>query len=108
MARPCSLPQMRRADFRTLPSLISERRSGPGPRARNGRLSAGDFSPTGNSFTYTLNADGLVDAYVVDSATLQARKIPARSGVNGFPAYPSSYSPSGAELILSHESSVQT
>jgi dipeptidyl aminopeptidase/acylaminoacyl peptidase len=70
--------------------------------------SAGDFSPRGNSFTYTLNADGLVDAYVVDSATLQAKKIPARSGVNGFPAYPSSYSPSGAELLLSHESSVQT
>jgi dipeptidyl aminopeptidase/acylaminoacyl peptidase len=68
---------------------------------------AGDFSPDGSSFSYTLNADGLVDAYLVDSATLQAKKIPAGDGVNGFPGRPSSYSPSGAKLLLSHQSSVQ-
>src|SRR5579859_1440528 len=66
-----------------------------------------DFSPDGRSLTYTLNADGLVDAYLVDSATLQAKKIPAGEGVNGFPGHPTSFSPSGAKLVLSHESSVQ-
>jgi dipeptidyl aminopeptidase/acylaminoacyl peptidase len=69
--------------------------------------SANDFSSDGGSFTYTLNADGLVDAYLVDSATLKAKKIPTGSGVNTFPGNPSSFSPSGAKLLLSHQSSVQ-
>ena len=68
--------------------------------------SSGDFSPDGRSFTYTLNADGVVDAYLVDAATLKAKKIPAGEGVNGFPGDASSFSPSGAKLVLSHESSV--
>lgn len=68
---------------------------------------AGEFSPDGRAFTYTLNADGVVDAYLVDSATLKAKKIPVGQGVNGFPGDPTSFSPSGAKLLLSHESSVQ-
>jgi len=69
--------------------------------------SAGDFSPDGASFSYTLNADGLVDAYLVDSATLKAKKLPTGGGANGFPGNPGSFSPSGAKLLLSHQSSVQ-
>lgn len=69
--------------------------------------SSGDFSPDGRSFTYTLNADGLVDAYLADSATLKGRKIPTGGGVNGFPGHPSAFSPSGSKVVLSHESSVQ-
>jgi len=69
--------------------------------------SAGDFSPDGGSFSYTLNADGLVDAYLVDSATLKAKKLPTGGGANGFPGNPGSFSPSGAKLLLSHQSSVQ-
>jgi dipeptidyl aminopeptidase/acylaminoacyl peptidase len=69
--------------------------------------SSADFSPDGRYFTYTLNADGVVDAYLVDSATLKANKIPAGEGVNGFPGHPTSFSPSGTKLVLSHESSVQ-
>ena len=68
---------------------------------------AGDFSPTGKSFTYGLNADGEVDAYLVDAKTLRAEKLPLEAGVNGFPASPTSYSPSGDRLLLSHESSVR-
>jgi len=68
---------------------------------------AGDFSPTGKSFTYTVNADGFTDAYLVDAATLRAKKIPVEAGLNTFPAYPSSFSPSGDRLLLSHESSVR-
>lgn len=68
---------------------------------------AGDFSPDGGSLTYTLNADGMVSAYLVDAATLQAHKIPLGAGVSGFPANPSSYSPSGDRLLVSYESSVR-
>ena len=69
--------------------------------------SAGDFSPAGNSFTYTINGDGLIDAYLVNTETLQAQKLSLPTGLNAFPAYPSSYSPSGDRLLLSHQSSVQ-
>jgi len=69
--------------------------------------SSGDFSPRGKSFTYTLNADGLTDAYLVDAATLRAVKVPLGSGLNTFPAYPNSFSPAGDRLLFSHESSVQ-
>ncbi len=69
---------------------------------------SGDFSPSGESFTYTLNADGLADAYLVNVATMHAEKIPVAAGLNGFPAYPNSFSPSGSRLLLSHESSVQS
>ena len=68
---------------------------------------AGDFSPSGKSFTYTLNADGLIDAFLVDAKTLHAEKIPLPAGLNGFAAYPTSYSPSGDRLLVSHESSVR-
>jgi dipeptidyl aminopeptidase/acylaminoacyl peptidase len=68
---------------------------------------SGDFSPSGESFTYTLNADGLTDAYLVDAATLRAEKLPVEAGLNGFAAYPNSFSPSGSRLLLSHQSSVQ-
>ena len=69
--------------------------------------SAGDFSPSGKSFTYTINGDGLIDAFMADTATLRAQKVPLEPGLNGYPAYPNSYSPSGDRLLLSHESSVR-
>ena len=68
---------------------------------------SGDFSPNGKSFTYTVNADGLIDVYLADAKTLRAAKIPLEAGRNKLPGYPSSYSPSGDRLLLSHESSVQ-
>jgi dipeptidyl aminopeptidase/acylaminoacyl peptidase len=69
--------------------------------------SAGDFSPTGQSFTYTINGDGLTDSYLVEATTLTTNKLSAGPGLNLFPAYPNSFSPSGDRLLLSHESSVQ-
>ena len=65
-----------------------------------------DYSPDGRSFTYLLNADGEVDAYIVDAATLHARKIPVGPGVNAFPGVPGSYAPAGDRLLVLHESSV--
>ena len=68
---------------------------------------AGDFSPDGKSFTYLLNADAVVDIYLVDAATLKGRKLEIGSGVNTLPGDPSSYSPAGDRLLISHESSAQ-
>jgi dipeptidyl aminopeptidase/acylaminoacyl peptidase len=68
---------------------------------------AGGFSPSGKSFTYTLNADGLVDAYLGDVATLRASRIALGAGVTAFPGSPSSFSPSGDRLLVAHETSLQ-
>ncbi len=68
---------------------------------------SGDFSPDGKWITYTINADGRVDTFIADIATMRPEKIPVAGGVNGFAAYPSSFSPSGDRLLLSHESSVE-
>ncbi len=68
---------------------------------------AGDFSPAGDSFTYTLNGDGLIDTYLVDRRTLDARKLPMKAGLNSPVGSPTAYAPSGRLLLLSHESSVQ-
>jgi dipeptidyl aminopeptidase/acylaminoacyl peptidase len=69
--------------------------------------SAGSFAPDGKSFTYLLNADGLVDVYLVDRQTLKARKLDLGGGVNSLPELPSAFSPGGDRLLVSHESSVQ-
>lgn len=68
---------------------------------------SGDFSPDGKRLTYTINADGRIDTYLGDVATMGSEKITITGGVNGFAAYPSSFSPSGNRLLLSHESSVE-
>ena len=69
--------------------------------------SAGDFSPDGKQFTYAINADGRSDVYLGDTSTTKSAKIPIGGGVNGLAAYPTSFSPSGNRLLLSHESSVE-
>jgi dipeptidyl aminopeptidase/acylaminoacyl peptidase len=69
--------------------------------------SSADFSPDGKMLTYTVNADGRVDTYMADVATMRSEKIPIGGGVNGFAGNPSSFSPSGDRLLLSHESSVE-
>jgi len=68
---------------------------------------AGDFSPSGKTFTYTINADGMVDVYLGDAKTLHGEKLPLPPGLNSFAAYPTSYSPKGDRLLVSHQSSVK-
>jgi dipeptidyl aminopeptidase/acylaminoacyl peptidase len=68
---------------------------------------SGDISPDSKWFTYTINADGQTEAYLADVRTLHAEKIPVPDGLNVFPATPTSFSPQGDRLMLSHESSVQ-
>lgn len=68
---------------------------------------AGDFSPSGRSLTYTLNADGRRDVYLVDIGSMLAEKLPLRAGLNDLAAHPNAFAPTGTRLLLSHESSVQ-
>ena len=69
--------------------------------------SGGDFSPDGRRFTYAINADGRADVFMGETATLKSEKIPIGGGVNSFGAFPTSFSPSGDRVLLSHESSVE-
>ena len=68
---------------------------------------SGDFSPSGKLFSYTINADGFTDAYLVDAVSLRAERVPLDAGMNTFAAYPNSFSPDGTRLLISHESSNQ-
>jgi len=66
-----------------------------------------DFSPDGRSFTYTINADGRLDAYLADRATGTATRVAVPEGLNYFDGSPTAFSPSGDRLIVSHQSSTQ-
>lgn len=66
---------------------------------------SGAFAPDGKSFTYTINADGFTDIYLADSASLRSEKLSREPGINSFPSYWTSFSPSGDRLLIAHERS---
>jgi dipeptidyl aminopeptidase/acylaminoacyl peptidase len=68
---------------------------------------AGGFSPDGKSFTYTVNADGRTDIYLVDRKSRHTSKIPFPVGINSPVGDPLAYSPSGDRLLISHQSSTE-
>jgi dipeptidyl aminopeptidase/acylaminoacyl peptidase len=68
---------------------------------------AGDFSPDGKEFTYVINADGRSDTFLADTATRNGAKINVPPGLNTYPGTPSSFSPDGSRLVVSHQSSTQ-
>jgi len=68
---------------------------------------SGNFSPDGKSFTYTLNEDGLADAYLVDRGTNRAEKLNLPHGLNGYSGNPTEFSPQADRVIVSHEASHQ-
>lgn len=69
--------------------------------------SAGSFSPDGKSFTYTVNEDGLTDAYLADRSTYKAAKLDLPPGLNVYSGSPTEFAPRGDRLIVSHEASNQ-
>jgi dipeptidyl aminopeptidase/acylaminoacyl peptidase len=69
--------------------------------------SAGTFSPDGKSYTYTVNADGLIDAYLADRSTNRAEKIDLPHGLNTFSGDPTEFAPQSDRVIVSHEASIQ-
>jgi dipeptidyl aminopeptidase/acylaminoacyl peptidase len=68
---------------------------------------SGTFSPDGKNFTYTLNEDGLSDAFLVDRATNKAEKLDLPHGLNLISGNPTEFSPQGDRVIVSHEASNQ-
>lgn len=65
------------------------------------------FSPDGKTYSYTINEDGLDDAYLVDRATGQAKKVNLPHGLNYFPGNPNEFSPQSDRVLISHEASNQ-
>ena len=69
--------------------------------------SGGEFSPRSDSFTYTLNADGRTDTYLVDRKNGNAAKVDFPDGITSPVGNPSAYSPSGDRIMFSHQSSTE-
>jgi dipeptidyl aminopeptidase/acylaminoacyl peptidase len=70
-------------------------------------VQAGDFSPDGKSFTYTVNEDGRTDAYLADTSTRKGTKLNLPGGLNGFSGNPTPFSADGTRMLITHQSSTQ-
>ena len=68
---------------------------------------SGEFSPDGKWFTYVVNEDGRTDGYLADTATRIGTKLNLPPGLNGFSGNPSTFSPDGQQVLISHQSSAQ-
>jgi dipeptidyl aminopeptidase/acylaminoacyl peptidase len=68
---------------------------------------AGQFSPDGKNYTYTVNQDGLTDAYLADRSTNRAEKVDLPHGLNYFSGNPNTFAPQNDRMIVSHEASNQ-
>jgi len=68
---------------------------------------SGNFSPDGKTYSYVVNEDGVIDPFLVDSATNTSRKVNVPHGLNAFAGNPSEFSPDGDRVMLSHEASNQ-
>jgi dipeptidyl aminopeptidase/acylaminoacyl peptidase len=67
---------------------------------------AGDFSPDGTRFTYSINEDGRSTLYIADRATLHSARIDFPEGESRFVGSPA-FSPSGDQLLISHQGAQQ-
>jgi dipeptidyl aminopeptidase/acylaminoacyl peptidase len=65
------------------------------------------FSPDGKHFSYTVNADGLIDTYIADTSTNRGEKVDLPHGLNYFSGNPNEFAPQGDRVIISHEASNQ-
>jgi dipeptidyl aminopeptidase/acylaminoacyl peptidase len=68
---------------------------------------SGNFSPDGKTFTYTVNEDGRVDTYVVDRESGHSDKLKFPEGITETSGSPTAFSPSGKDLLVSHQSSTR-
>jgi dipeptidyl aminopeptidase/acylaminoacyl peptidase len=68
---------------------------------------SGNYSPNGKNYTYTVNEDGLSDAYIADRATDQAEKVNLPHGLNYFSGNPNEFAPQSDHVIVSREASNQ-
>jgi dipeptidyl aminopeptidase/acylaminoacyl peptidase len=68
---------------------------------------AGNFSPDGKRYTYIVNEDGVVDAYLIDRSTNHGDKVELPHGLNAFSGNPNEFAPQSDRVIVSHEASNQ-
>ena len=68
---------------------------------------AGNFSSDGKNYTYTVNENGLTDAYIADRSTNRAEKVNLPHGLNYFSGNPNEFAPQSDRVIVSHEASNQ-
>ncbi len=68
---------------------------------------SGNFSPDGKRYSYTVNEDGVTDAYLVDRSTNEAKKVDLPHGLNYFSGNPNEFAPQSDRAIVSHEASNQ-
>jgi dipeptidyl aminopeptidase/acylaminoacyl peptidase len=66
-------------------------------------VNAGDFSPDGNSITWTANSDGVIDVYSYQLATKKAARLPFSTGVNDLAGSNTAFSKDGTRLLYKHE-----
>jgi Tol biopolymer transport system component len=69
--------------------------------------SSGNFSPDGERYTYAINQDGVIDAYLVDRSTNEAKKVDLPHGLNYFSGHPNEFAPQSDRVIVSYEASNQ-
>lgn len=68
--------------------------------------SGGDFAPDGRSFTYTVNADGRITTFFVDTATMKSSERGVPQGLNSPAGSPSPYLADGS-FLMSHQDSIR-
>jgi len=68
---------------------------------------AGEFSPDGKMFTYTVNADGRTNTYMVDRESGRPAPLRFAEGMTVPAGNPRAYSPSSDRLLISHQSSTE-
>jgi dipeptidyl aminopeptidase/acylaminoacyl peptidase len=68
---------------------------------------AGNFSPDGKKYSYVVNEDGVIDAYLADRLTNRAEKVALPHGLNAFSGNPNEFAPQSDRVIVSHEASNQ-
>jgi dipeptidyl aminopeptidase/acylaminoacyl peptidase len=68
---------------------------------------AGEFSPDGKTFTYTVNADGRTNIYLVPRESGKPTPLQFAQGITVPAGSPQAYSPSGSRLLISHQSSTE-
>jgi dipeptidyl aminopeptidase/acylaminoacyl peptidase len=68
---------------------------------------SGNFSPDGKNYTYMVNEDGLIDAYLAERSTNHSEKLRLPHGLNSFSGNPTTFAPESDRVIVSHEASNQ-
>ena len=66
---------------------------------------ADSFSPDGKQFAYDINEDGRTHVYIGDTASGKSSPLQMPEGLTSFEGRPTTFSPDGGKLLLSHQSS---